>query len=99
MRARDAATIRLLRTVRSALANAEAQPAADRGHEPVIGNGDVARRELPAGEVEAIVRREAEDRRRAAVHYRSGGRDNHAAALRRRSRRRLPPRRPTRSRS
>jgi hypothetical protein len=73
LRERDRDTARVLRTVLSAIANAEAQPAADgeplslRGDGPIagasdgLGSADVVRRELTVEDLRAVVRSERDE--------------------------------------
>ncbi|RNL65211.1 hypothetical protein EFK50_04400 [Nocardioides marmoriginsengisoli] len=78
MRARDTDRVRVLRTVLAAIANAEAQPAADAGPVSARTSGPIAgavsglgatetdRRDLSEDEVRAIVRAEHDERIDAA---------------------------------
>lgn len=73
MRARDRTTMSLYRTTLAAIANAEATPLDDRARAGAAeqspagaGATDVERRELDEDAVEAVVRREAEERRDAS---------------------------------
>lgn len=78
LRARDRETVRVLRTVLSALANAEAQPVEEStptsqvssgpiaGASAGVGASEAARRELDEDEVRAIVEAERDERIAAA---------------------------------
>ena len=78
MRKRDRDAVRVLRTVLSAIANAEAQPDLDdtpmsqrsqgviAGAAEGLGSGEVARRELSERDVRAVVEGERDERRAAA---------------------------------
>ncbi|HWL42890.1 MAG TPA: GNAT family N-acetyltransferase [Ilumatobacter sp.] len=93
MRRRDASTVRVLRTVLAAVANAEAvdavpthvpapaeSPIAGAAHG--LGATDVARRELTDAEVVAIVRGERDERLAAAAELAANGHTARAAKLR-----------------
>jgi uncharacterized protein YqeY len=95
LRERDRDTARVLRTALSAIANAEAQPAAD-GDEPLrlqgdgpiagasdgLGSADVARRELTTDDVRAVVRSERDECLASAADLEARGATDAAAALR-----------------
>lgn len=91
MKARDQVAVRALRSTIAAIDNAEAPALAPddlRGvaieHSPVgVGARDVARVTLSADDVDAIVRREIEDRLAAAASYDSAGQSAAASQLRR----------------
>lgn len=65
--------VKLLRTLMSAIDQAEAQPPAQDSHyierDFMSGDAEVARRTLTAGEVAEIIAREAEERESAAREY------------------------------
>jgi uncharacterized protein YqeY len=94
MRARNGRTVRVLRTVLSAIANAEAQPpAADVSHSERSAGGiagaadglaatDVARRDLSEQELRAIVAAEQAERLAAADDLTTRGAPEAAADLR-----------------
>lgn len=93
MRERDRETVRALRTVLSALANAEAQPVDDSqptshvasspiaGASTGLGATEAARRELDEHEVRAIVRAERDERIAAADDLAKRGAAEAAADL------------------
>ena len=86
MRARDASAVAVLRETLAAIDDAEARDAADAPIAPVahaggiaggvrgLGAGDVARRELSAGDVARLIEREVEHRLHAAASFRAVGR-------------------------
>ena len=94
MRERDRDTARVLRTVLSAIANAEAQPAADgeplslQGDGPIagasagLGSADVTRRELTADDLRAVVQSERDECLASAAELSARGADEASAALR-----------------
>lgn len=94
MRERDRESVRVLRTVLSAIANAEAQPDLDdsptsaRSSGPIagathgLGAGEVARRQLDASDVRAIVLAERDERLTAAADLADRGAPDAAEALR-----------------
>jgi hypothetical protein len=94
MRARDRELVRVLRTVLSAIANAESQPdldetpLRDRSDGPIAGAveglaaAEVARRELDTQEVRAIVEAERDERLSAADNLATRGAVEAAEALR-----------------
>lgn len=93
MRARDRESVRVLRTLLAAIANAEAQPDADdapmrvsdgaiAGAADGLAAAEVARRELDAGEVLAIVEAERDERLGAADDLAARGAPEAAASLR-----------------
>jgi uncharacterized protein YqeY len=91
MRNRDRVAASALRTVLGAIENAEAVPTTGpapssggliAGAISGLGAGEVPRRTLTPGEVEAIVRAEVDERRRAAAEYDGLGRSEQAARLR-----------------
>jgi hypothetical protein len=94
LRERDRDTARVLRTVLSAIANAEAQPAADgeplslRGDGPIagasdgLGSADVVRRELTVEDLRAVVRSERDECLGSAADLEARGATDVAAALR-----------------
>ena len=88
---RDRVATSTLRTVLSAIENAEAIPttgSAPSANGPIpgavtgLGAGEVPRRTLTPSEVEAIVRGEVDERRRAAAEYDGLRRWDQAASLR-----------------
>jgi uncharacterized protein YqeY len=94
MRARDRDTARVLRTLLSAIANAEAQPQPDQtpaglrsdgviaGAADGLGAAEVARRELAEQEIRAIVAAERDERLAAATDLAARGAPGPADALR-----------------
>ena len=94
MRERDRDSVRVLRTVLSAIANAEAQPDLDetptssRSSGPIagavdgLGGAEVARRELGVSDVRAIVLAERDERLAAADDLDARGARDAADALR-----------------
>lgn len=85
LKARDAGAVDALRSLLSAIANAEAVDV--RGEHvfpPKIGvsAGEVARSQLSTGDVVAIVQREIAERMAAAAEYERLGRADQATALR-----------------
>ncbi|GAA4368250.1 hypothetical protein [Nocardioides caricicola] len=94
LRARDKDTARVLRTVLSAIANAEAQPDVDdtplslrsegaiAGAVSGLGAADVARRELDPDAVRAVVAGERDERLTAADDLDARGAGDAAGALR-----------------
>jgi uncharacterized protein len=94
LRARDRDSVRVLRTVLSAIANAEAQPEPDatpaglRSEGAIAGAADgvaaaeVARRDLDAQAVRAIVEAERDERLAAADELAARGAHASAGALR-----------------
>ena len=93
LRARDGRTVRVLRTVLSAIANAEAQPIADQ-HPPSVrfaggiagaadglGGGEAPRRELAEQDIRAIVESERAERIAAAQNLSARGAPEAAADL------------------
>ena len=94
LKARDRESARVLRTVLSAIANAEAQPASDdtptslrsqgviAGAAAGLGAAEVARRDLGAGDVRAIVAAERDGRLAAAEDLDGRGAGDAAEALR-----------------
>lgn len=82
MKARAAHTVTMLRSLLSAVDNAEAVDAPD-GPVPVTGHTpDVPRRRLSEAEILAILQREADDHRAALAEYERLGRAEEAARLR-----------------
>jgi uncharacterized protein YqeY len=86
MRARDLATVRVLRTLLSAIANAEAQPNTDAttptslrfdggiaGATAGVGAADVVRRELTEGDILAVLTAERDERLASADALSAGG--------------------------
>ena len=75
MKARDLGAVSALRSALAAIDNAEAIDAGDvragaMEQSPVgLGAAEAVRRELTEGEIEAIVRREIDERRSAATEY------------------------------
>ena len=85
LRARDSRAINALRSLMSAIANAEAvDDISERIVSPRIGvgSGDVPRRQLSAHDVIAIAEHEIAERLLAAAEYDRLGRADQAAALR-----------------
>ena len=94
MRERQRDSVRVLRTVLSAIANAEAQPDTDetpmssRSSGPIAGAADglgaaeVARRELDAAEIRAIVQAERDERLTAGEEMAARGALDAADVLR-----------------
>jgi uncharacterized protein YqeY len=91
-RAREAASVSMLRETIAAIENAEApdirlapsgQSQAIAGAVDGAGAGEIARRELGPQDVDAIIERELVGRRTAADSYASLGRHDEADALRR----------------
>lgn len=94
LRERDRDTARVLRSALSAIANAEAQPAPEggplslQGDGPIagassgLGSADVARRELTAEDVRAVVLSERDDCLASAADLDARGATDAAAALR-----------------
>lgn len=94
MRAKDRATASVLRTVLSAIANAEAQPAGEQTPASLLGEGaiagavaglgatEVARRDLTADDVRRIVAAERAERLAAAEDLTDRGAPDAADALR-----------------
>ncbi len=81
MRRRDAIEVSALRTVISAIDNAEAVDLEARS-EPVLGlSPDVPRRQLTADEIIRIVRDESEHFRSASMEYAGLGRSEEAAVM------------------
>lgn len=76
----DHVEVAAIRSLLSALANAEAVPVPVSSYRVVEGRADVPRRVLTAAEVEAVVRAEVEERRHAADEY--AGRGVETAGLR-----------------
>jgi aminoglycoside N3'-acetyltransferase len=66
---RDDGAVRALRSLKAALANAEAVPAVLLPSTTVAGRADVARRELSAADIAAVVRAEIDERQRATAAY------------------------------
>lgn len=95
LKERDRVAARAIRTALAAIANAEAvDPAAAPGPgtaaDPAVagtvrgvGSAEVARRELGADDLVAIVDAEITERRRAAAAYEQSGRTEHADELHR----------------
>jgi hypothetical protein len=93
MKARDTATVSVLRSALAAIENAEAVELPE-APSPIIGDGaiagaavglgatEVARRNLTETQVADIVRTEIADRRHAATGYERVGRDDNARKLR-----------------
>ncbi|HYK33535.1 MAG TPA: hypothetical protein VEV63_16310 [Streptosporangiaceae bacterium] len=92
IRARDTIAASALRTTLSAIANAEA--VGTETHAPAVvgsphfagataglGAAEVARRQLTAADVDAIVRAEIAEREQAAGQYAANGRSNEAERL------------------
>ncbi len=84
IRARDGDSVAALRSVLSAIDNAEAVEAPKGRVKPQlgVGAGDVARRELSVGDLMAIVRHEINERLSAVSQYEALGRPEEARALR-----------------
>ena len=94
MRERDRDAVRVLRTVLSAIANAEAQPDLDdtpmsqrsqgviAGATEGLGTGEVPRRELTDQDVRAVVEAERDERRAAADDLAARGAVDAADGLR-----------------
>ena len=94
LRARDRESVRVLRTVLAAIANAEAQPAADltamslrsegviAGAVDGVAAAEVARRDLDTAAVRAIVQAERDERVTSAEDLAGRGAAAAAAALR-----------------
>jgi uncharacterized protein YqeY len=84
LQARAADEVRVLRTLIAALDNAEAVPGDYTALPRAFGDpsGEVARRELDAGAVEALLASEVEARLAAASDYERHGRTDEAARLR-----------------
>lgn len=94
MRAKDRETVKVLRTVLSAIANAEAQPRADdvppslvsdgpiAGATDGLGSAEVERRVLSADDLRAIVTSERTERLETAALLATNGADDRAAVLR-----------------
>lgn len=74
-RRRSRNEVAAIRSLKSALANAESVPVQARPYELVEGSADVPRRELDAAHVRAIVQAEVEERQRAIVEYQDLGAD------------------------
>ncbi|MFC7621044.1 GatB/YqeY domain-containing protein [Microlunatus sp. GCM10028923] len=95
LKERDRVGARAIRTALAAIANAEAvdpgsAPKAGPATDPAVagtvkgvGAAEVARRELSADDLAAIVGREITERRRAATMYEQSGRSEHAGELHR----------------
>lgn len=92
LKARDRAATAALRSTIAAIENAEAVDPGHAGTLPAssshiagasagVGSSDVPRRELTAADLQAIVRREIDDRRRAAREYTELGRTEAADRL------------------
>lgn len=64
-----AATVAAIRSLKSALANAEAVPLADDRYRVVRGRADVPRRELGLADIDAVIAAEIDDRQRALAEY------------------------------
>jgi uncharacterized protein YqeY len=84
MRERNAGGVAVIRTLIAAVDNAEAVPIGDleerlRQREDI---GEVARRELDAAALDAVLAKESETRLAAAEDYERHGRDDDAARLR-----------------
>jgi uncharacterized protein YqeY len=80
-RRRSRPEIGAIRSLKSALANAEAVPVAERPFELVQGRADVPRRELSAGEIAVVIETEITERERAIESYRALGLDTTALGL------------------
>ena len=74
-RRRSRYEVAAMRSLKSALANAESVPVEKRPYELVEGSADVPRRELDAAHVRAIVQAEVEERQRAIAEYQDLGAD------------------------
>jgi aminoglycoside N3'-acetyltransferase len=74
-RRRSGPEVDALRSLKSALGNAEAVPVEDRPYELVEGSADVPRRELAAEDISAIIAAEIGERARALDTYRGLGLD------------------------
>lgn len=89
LKSRDEVRIGALRSMLAAIANAEAVPVVDgpllagpiAGAAAGVGATEVPRRELSAADIEAILRREIDDRVSAAAQYTAHGRGLHAQRL------------------
>lgn len=84
MQVRAADEVRVLRVLIAALDNAEAVPSEQKGYVPrAFGdpNGEVARLDLGAGAVEALLADEVAARLAAAADYRDLGQSDEAARL------------------
>ena len=73
--------IAAIRSLKSALANAEAVPVPDRSFELVEGSADVPRRRLAAADIAAVIEAEIAERQRAIEVYRTTGADTTALEL------------------
>ncbi len=78
---RSAPEVAALRSLKTALANAEAVPVEDRPYEVVKGRADVPRRVLSAADIAAIVRVEIDERRRALAEYEAAAAPTEALEL------------------
>lgn len=81
MKKQDMPTMMVLRSVLSAIANAEAVPRPDGPVEAVMGFADVSRKELTPQQIKMIVLDEVESRRDAAGYYLTSGRNEEAEKL------------------
>lgn len=68
-RRRSDPQVRAIRSLKSALANAEAVPVEDRPYGLVEGSADVPRRELTTSDIDSILAAEVAERRRAVEEY------------------------------
>ena len=77
----DQHEIAAIRSLKTALANAEAVPVAEAPYDLLRGSADVPRQYLDREEVEAVVATEAAERERAIGEYRSVGADSGALGI------------------
>ena len=73
-KARRSAEVAAIRSFKTALANAQAVPVADRPYALVEGSADVPRRELALEDIDRVIAGEIEERRRARDEYARLGR-------------------------
>lgn len=71
---RRSAEVVAIRSLKTALANAQAVPVAERPYELVSGGADVPRRELGLADIDAVIAGEIEERQRALDEYTRLGR-------------------------
>ncbi len=73
--------IAAIRSLKSALANAEAVPVPERSFELVQGSADVPRRRLTPADIATVIEAEIAERQRAIEVYRTAGADTTALEL------------------
>lgn len=81
MKNQDRSTMTVLRSVLSAIANAEAVPAPEGPVEAMLGSAEVSRKELTPQQIKMIVIDEVDSRRDSVGYFETAGRHEEAENL------------------